>query len=314
MTVSSNIKILGKLKSEKKLFIFLAWCVLFLSILISKKISRHANDGLALCANTVIASVFPFLILTDLILNTSGLENIKKLRCIFERIFKINGYAINAFIIGITCGFPTGVKVAAELYKSEKISKDECERLIGFANNTGPAFIISGIGMGMRQSMSDGIILYVSMLLSAIACGAVFGIGKSYKKAPAENNVKAYDFSSSVKGAAHNTLGICGFVVLFSIITGILSDFIKSDIALSFISPFIEITNSARILSKTSFKYEALSIILTSFAISFSGLSVHLQAYSFLSDTKLSMKKYYVMKLVQGFISSFITVIILFIM
>lgn len=310
MTANGNIKIKEKDKRKRAIFVLSAWCALLFSILISKKISGYANDGLSLCANTVIASVFPFLILTDLILSSDGLENIKVARCLFERIFKVNGYAINAFIIGVSCGFPIGVKVAAELYKNEKISKEECERLIGFVNNTGPAFIISGVGIGMRGSISDGIILYFSMVISAVVVGALFGIRKSYKAIPAEKNAIPFDFSSSVKSAAYNTLSICGFVVLFSIVCGILSDFIKTDIALTLVLPFIEITNATQVLSKMSFIPELLSIALTSFAISFSGLSVHLQASSFLRDAKISMKKYYLMKISQGIISAIVTAVI----
>ena len=66
MTANGNIKIKEKDKRKRAIFVLSAWCALLFSILISKKISGYANDGLSLCANTVIASVFPFLILTYL--------------------------------------------------------------------------------------------------------------------------------------------------------------------------------------------------------------------------------------------------------
>ena len=315
MTAKNNIKMTAykstKEKRRKTFWFFFAWLTLLFSLLISKDIATYVNEALKLCANTVIASVFPFLILTDLISHTAGFQQIKFLRTCFERIFKINGYAINAFIIGITCGFPIGVKVASELYKNKKISKEECQRLIGFSNNTGPAFIIAGIGMGMRASIKDGVILYLSMILSALLVGLIFGRGKSYQKSLVEYSDESYDFSSSVRSAAINTLIVCGFVVLFSVICGTLSDLFKNNIFFSFLVPFIEVTNAASMLAKSSFLPSFITLLLTSFAISFSGISVHLQASSFLSETNISMKKYYIMKLLQGFFSIIFTLIII---
>lgn len=315
MTAKNNINVtLRKQEREKRkktFLFFLTWASLLLSLFISKDITLYVNAGLKLCANTVIASVFPFLILTDLISHTAGFEQIKFLRTAFERIFKINGYAINAFIIGITCGFPIGVKSASELYKNKKISTEECERLIGFANNTGPAFIVAGIGIGMRGSARDGVILYTSMVLSALAVGALFGIGKSYQKSALKRNCESYEFSTSVKNAAANTLTVCGFVVLFSVLCGILSSMLKINVALSLILPFTEITNAALYLAKNKFLPDFISMLLTSFAVSFSGISVHLQAAVFLRGTDICMKKYYLMKLLQGILSAVITLLFL---
>ena len=317
MTEKNNIKYQScdlsiKKKSLSAISFFLAFGLLLFSLVATKDIAHHVTAGLKLCANTVISSVFPFLILTDIISHTSGLEQIKALRSLFEKLFKANGYAIGAFVIGITCGFPIGVKYATEMYKSKKITKEECCRLIGFVNNTGPAFIVSGIGLGMRGNMRDGVIIYVSMVLSAIVVGILFGLGKTYKNTNLNYTKDNYDFSSSVKNAAQNTLSICGFVVLFSVICGILCDFVKNRTVLSIILPFIEVTNASVILANDAVMGESVSLIATSFAVSFSGISVHLQASAFLRNTDISMRKYYLMKLLQGFFSAAITTLILF--
>lgn len=309
MTLSANIKKVGK-RGKRTVALLVCWLVLIFSLLISNSISTYVRAGLELCANTVIASVFPFLILTEMISKTSGLEQIRWLRVAFERLFKINGYAVNAFIIGITCGFPIGAKTAVELYKSDKISNEECQRLIGFANNTGPAFIIAGIGAGMRGSATDGIILYVSMVLSALTVGILFGIGKAYKKTMTESANCKYDFSASVKNAASNTLAVCGFVVLFSVICGIFSSIVKNNTISSLLLPFIEVTNAAAHLSRDIFLPDFINLILTSFAISFSGFSVHFQASAFLRETDIKMKMYYFMKFIQGVLSAFFTAIL----
>lgn len=293
--------------------ILLLTCSVVLSGILSDEISKYAKDGLRLCFGVIIGSVFPFMILTDIITNMANFESIHPLRRIFERIFKINGAAISAFIIGIICGFPIGVKVASELYQNGTISKDEAERLIGFANNTGPAFIISGIGVGMRNSIADGLILYFSMFVSAIISGTIFGIGKTPSELSAENKRANYNFAKSVTGAAQNTVNICGFVVLFSVISGITHIIIKNEFINSVIMVFLEISNCAKNLATTDIYSKAHSLIITSFAVSFSGISVHMQAKSLLLETDISMKTYYKTKLVQGICSAVLTGLLIYI-
>ena len=51
-------------------------------------------------------------------------------RRLFEKLFKINGEGVGAFLLGLICGFPTGVRITKELFENGRISKDEFERLV----------------------------------------------------------------------------------------------------------------------------------------------------------------------------------------
>ena len=133
---------------------------------------------------------------------------------------------------------------------------------------------------------------------------------KDFKKSRANYNSEPYEFSASVKGAAINTLTVCGFVVLFSAVCGIISETVRSDAIFSLLSPFIEVTCASSFLSRSIFLPRFITLLLTSYAISFSGFSVHLQASAFLRGTDISMKKYYCMKLLQGLFSVIFTLIL----
>ena len=284
-----------------------------LSTIFPDRINTFVKEGVYLCGNVIIASVFPFLILTDVIVAFARFENIKPLRKLCTRLFNVNEYAITALMCGLLCGFPIGVKVSADLYKSGCISKDECERLIGFSNNTGPAFLISGIGFGMRGCVVDGVVLYVSMLISSIFAGIIVSIGRKPSSARGIAPSIEYSFSKSVSSSALNTINICAYIVLFSVITGIITTLTGSGPLKCLILPFLEVSNAARTIATSMANTKSLGLILTSFAVSFSGLSVHLQAKSFLKDTDVSMRTYYSTKLLQGLISAAITAIIILI-
>lgn len=300
-SAGKNKKILGSL--------FILAFSAFISVFLSPYITKYTLDGLKLCANTIIGSVFPFMILTDVIVGFARFDLIKWIRLLFERIFNINGYAITAYAVGLICGFPLGVKVGVDLYKGGFISKDECERLIGFSNNTGPAFVIGGVGFGLRGSIKEGLILYFSMFTASVLSGFIIGIGKRCTVAyDVREFSTGYDFTASVKNAASNTLSICAFVVFFSVISGILNLVITNEAIYSLLVSIAEVSNAAKVLARSAYPRN-ISLALTSFAISFSGISVHTQARCFISGTNLSMNRYYVTKTLQGVIATAITLI-----
>lgn len=278
----------------------------FISFNLSPLISDYVFLGLKLCAVSIIGSVFPFLILTDLIVSFSHFERIKPLRLLFEKLFKINGYALSAFLSGVLCGFPIGVKVSSDLYCRGTVSKDEFERLICFSNNTGPAFIISGIGVSMLGNLKTGVVLYFSMLISAILVGVLTGIGKEKSNLDIYPENPDFDFVSSIKNASLNTLNICAFITFFSVISGICAFLIKNTAVYLFLLPFIEIGNASKALSENTLFSPVLTLMLISFAVSFSGISVHAQAKAFIPK-ELRMVKYFLCKLLQGTFSAIIT-------
>ena len=277
--------------------------VLF-SVVLSPKISLFVKEGVRLCFEAIIGSVFPFMIISDVVSHTLNFDSPGIFKNLFEKIFRINGHAISVFLLGAICGFPVGVKLAADLYRRSIITKDECERLIGFSSNMGPAFIISGIGAALCGSIKIGLILYAATLASAIISGFLMGIGKTASKSTLCKEVRHFSLSESIKCASGNTVNICGFIIFFSTVCGLLSTVIKNDFAYALILPFFEISNAVKNVSALTFIPRTAKFIIISFSVSFSGLSIYMQAKSFLSKEKISMKAYLKTKLISAAISS----------
>lgn len=296
------------------LFTFAALIATFIiTLFLSDKISHSVKSGLSLCANVIIPSVFPFIVLSDFLYASLDFSSLKFVGSIFERAFKINRHGLYPFILGIICGFPLGVKCATELYLDGKITRDECERLIGFCNNTGPAFLVCGIGLGLRNNIRDGFVLYFVMIISAILTGIIF----SYKKSPATIDCgtlakKRFSITDSIKNAGLNTLNICSYLVFFACIVGLMRNLLGENHIYLTLIPFLEVGSATSILSKTSLLTNSQSLALSAFAIGFSGFSVHLQAMSFISKTDLSTSRYFAMKLIQGVISYLLILLISF--
>ena len=281
---------------------------LLLTLLLSEEISDSVRGALELCAGVIVPSVFPFIILSDILYYLVDFSGMRGVGRAFERLFKINRAGLYPFVLGILCGFPLGVKCASELYKDGRISKDECERLIGFCNNTGPAFLVGGIGVGLRGSIFDGAALYLSTVISAIAVGIIFSRGATASADKMGMEARArFSVTASVKSAGTGCLNICSYLTFFACIAGIARAVLGEGIPYLCIIPFLEVGGAADILSKSPLLGSTASLALSAFAVGFSGFSVHLQALSYLSDTNVGVGRYFIMKLIQGLIAAALT-------
>ncbi len=282
----------------------IALAVLSFSLYLSPSVSKEISTALKMCAASIIPAVFPFMIISDFMLSYMHFENVGFIRRGFSKLFKINGYAISAFICGALCGFPIGVKIARDFYEYGLISADECERLIGFSNHASPAFVICAVGYGMRGSIRDGVILYTVSLISSLISALFFSKGKT----PSSfflNDIASADFSlsNSIRNAAYSTLGVCSFICFFAAFGGVVGIFIGNDAVLALICAFLEIGTATRLISECSIFSHSISLALSAFAVSFSGMSVHMQSRALLSGSGISMKRYYLMKLLSGVLS-----------
>lgn len=96
-----------------------------------------ARSGLILWATSVIPSLFPFFVATELLSQTSMPYLLGKIFNGFMKpLFNIRGEGSFAFIMGIISGYPVGAKIACNFRQNNILSKEECERLLAFTNNS----------------------------------------------------------------------------------------------------------------------------------------------------------------------------------
>ena len=266
--------------------------------------------GIRLSVYTVIPSVFPFMVLSSMIVGYGVFDRITVLSRPFERLFRVNKNGLCAFLCGILCGFPLGAKCASEAYTQGLLTKDECERLIGFSSNASPAFLILGVG-AMQGSVSEGVFLYAVMLFSAVLVGILLGRKKTPHAAiGAVADPNGFSLTDAVERAGLGTLYICSYLLFFSALIGILQAYVlRAEALCAAVLPFLEIGSAVVFLSGTSL-HPLLRRALIAFAVSFGGLCVHLQASGLLRGTGISMKRYYTAKLLQGLLS-FLLVLLL---
>lgn len=299
------------------------------------------KSGLKLWATSVIPSLFPFFVATELLMHTRLVSQIGiLLNRYMKPIFNVRGEGAFAFIMGIISGYPMGAKLATNFRKNNICYKEECERLLSFTNNSGPLFIIGTVGILMYGNTTIGILLFITHILACITVGFIFRFWKrkettfnaSSKKILGAKQTKKVTFSNlgeilaeSITSSISTVLLIGGFVVIFSSVISILKSSgiihiladcfspilqlfnIDPSFASPLISGFLEITNGINTISNISNKKLSVNLIFTSFLLGFGGVSVLLQVLSITSKSDLSIKPYVYGKLLHGILAAFYT-------
>ena len=288
-------------------------------IIMSDTATGAVSSALGVCVSTVIPSLFPFLVLSSYITASGAADTIGKiLRKPFGAMFGISGELAPAFIIGLISGYPAGAMTAAELVRNKKCDSDSASRALAFCSNTGPAFLIGGIGAGLLGDRRIGIILYIAEIISAVICGILMRKKNTVRECCCKNSITpdvsyASAFVRSVTSAAISMLTICAFIVFFAVISEFLQLFLSriGNIPLTVQAVIVsaaEITAGIRCASETGTVSAAL---ISAFAVGWSGFSVLFQTSAVTEGCGIRMKYYISGKILQSFICPAITFILM---
>lgn len=289
------------------------------------------TSGLSLCAQIIIPALFPFFILSALVIDLGLSQQLgRALGWLMSPLFRLNGNCATALVLGFVGGYPVGAKTALSLYESGQCSPTEAQRMLAFCNNSGPAFILGVIGAGLFQNPSIAFLIYLSHLLACVTVGILF---RFYQKdqgpstAPLAKITKKKflpSFLSAVTSATQSTLHICGFILCFSVIIRLLQitsilptlgQAIESLLSLpqnygaALLTGALELSSGVAVVPQNS----SLSgqIALVSFLLGWAGLSIHCQVLAFLIPSDLSCKTYLLGNFLQGLLAAFYGVLLL---
>jgi len=123
------------------IFFLLSFFVLLLTH--PKECSTFASGGLLLWFEKMIPTLYPFMLLSQILLQTRIANFISySLYPILGKIYSISLYGVFILIMGFLSGFPMGAILVSSLLKEKQISEKEAEFLLSFCNNLGPVFVL----------------------------------------------------------------------------------------------------------------------------------------------------------------------------
>lgn len=308
-------------------FLSIAIITFFLNLKIA---IASAIDGCKLWFNAILPTVLPFSVICNLLIAYDGITLYSKfLGPLICKPLGLSKSCSFPLIASILCGYPLGAKYSSDIYNLGYIDRREYERLINIATNCGPLFILGPVATALFNNIRIGILLLIANYISPFIIGLFLRRKSNYSKPEISNfSFQEKDFGENLKDALskaiNTTLSIGGFIIIFSVIIGVISSNKDFTLLISSIERFfclptnclyglllgsIEITKGCNILATSNLNL-VLKISITSFLCSFSGICIVAQASSFISKDKISISKYTVIKFAQGMISFIITFIL----
>jgi len=283
--------------------------------------AEGGRQGLALCLERVIPSLFPFFVLSSLATALGLAERLgQRLAGLMGRVFHVSGAAALPLAVGLLSGSPAGARCCAELCAAGMLDREEAERLLGFCANLSPGFIVGMAGAGIFGDGLVGLYLWGVHVFSSLLFGVLLGLRRRgadsprgqvrRRSVPAPSPLRA--FPEAVAGAGSAVLTVCAFVVLFSVLLAVLEACGALE-GLAGLLPLPEGQAAAAVrgLLETTAGVSALTaaggksaLVLCAFLLGFSGLSVLCQILAVLGESGLSPRCLLPGKLFQAGVSA----------
>ena len=287
------------MNNYRKLIFSLTASVGFIILFFSdpSSMGEGVRNGLFLCGETVIPSLFPFMILSDFIVR-SKLGNAvgRFFSPLTEKIFKLPGCSACAIIMSLIGGFPVGAKMISQLCEDNSLSASQAKRMLWFCVNSGPAFVVGAVGATMLSNKKCGIILFASQTLAALIIG--FFSRFFAKKNKKEIAVKKYEIDTSVltdsvSCATGAMLNICAWILLFSAFNPFLVKLAEKN----------SVFNAAVVMSEVTggcaYAAEHLPAYLIAPVLCWSGFAVHMQLLPYIKKVGMSLPEFWLSRAVN---------------
>lgn len=296
--------------------------------------AEAARKGIRLCLDLLIPSLFPFFVLSSLVIST-GLASAcaRPLEHLMGPLFGVGSPGAAALGLGLIGGYPVGARTIAQLVQRRECSQKEACRLSRFCNNCGPAFFIGAVGVGVFGEKKAGFLLLGANLAAALLVGIATRVTEGSLLHPCSHPVPSFSFSSlvtefprCVRDGFSATLGVCSYVILFSVLTALteasgllplctdaLSSLFPGEytntLCRSFFIGLMELSTGTTALAEAT--ASSLALPMAAFLLGWGGLSVHCQSLPFWQAAGVPMGPYLRAKFLQGILAAGITSLVL---
>lgn len=260
-----------------------------------------AREGVALCLQTVLPSLFPFFVLSSLLVQSDVPRLLSRAMAgVMYPLFGVSGAGASALILGLLGGYPVGARTVAELYGRGEIAREEAEQLLAFCNNSGPGFFLGVCGTAVFGSARAGMYLYLIHVGAALVTGVLLrrDLGLPRRKAVSRQRAP-FDLPAAVQSSFAAVGSVSAFVIFFMVLLRLLS-LVPALAALpplprAALFGFMEMTNGVNALPATR-----AGFVLCAAIMNWGGLSVQAQTCAMLAGSALSARRCVIGKAVQA--------------
>jgi hypothetical protein len=253
--------------------------LLLLCCLYSPAVSSAVKTGYTLCVEQLIPSLFLYLVLAKLFPIGSKPSRLAAHLPLPAGFFSM-------LLLTITGGFPVGASMVRKAYSDQRLTRKQAKLLSCCLFGCGPGFLLVFVGENLCGSRTIGLLMLLSQILGLLCCLLCYLLLAKNTRCPAAAPKQKTDFFpliSSIQSAVSSMLMICGTVLFFFGIRGLLSQALAAlpPQASELLSGFLEVTSGCAGLHSFS---GTPRLLLLLFFCCFGGICVHLQVYGILGE------------------------------
>lgn len=270
---------------------------LLVLILDSKTALIGAAAGLSLCLKTVIPSLFPFLFLCRILMQSLW-GNVFPAAANICRALGIPSGGESLLIPAFLGGYPAGAQAVADGFREGRLTRQEAEHLLTFCSNAGPAFLF-GMAALLFSRRTNLWALWCIQIVSSLLVGL---FGKHSVQSRITVHSRPLNLTESLKQTIKTMATLCGWILLMRTLIQFLHHwffwYFPATVQV-IMSGILELSNGCCDLSRLP--SESLRFFLCSGFLSFGGICVLLQTASVIGE--LSLIPYVYGKIIQLILS-----------
>lgn len=290
-------------------------------------VTEGARYGLLLWYNSVVPALFPFMVLSGLIVSGGGVSVIMTpFYKILHPLLGLSGNGCYVLISGLLCGCPMGAKTCADFIRENRITLPEGKLLLAICNHPSPMFLLGYVYPFFSSEIRVWeivICVYLPVVILAAAARRIYcpetiaDMDESDKTAASGRRQARKDSSrnmsadETILSAVEILCKIGGYLVLFSILIVFLRYETRLPVPLKLaVTGILEMTTGIRELASTL--HGAPAFCSSVAALTFGGISGLFQTKAVLSvpasgnesTAGLSIRPYFFWKLVHASLSA----------
>lgn len=200
--------------------------LLVLLLVFPQYATAGASDGLLLWFHTVLPTLAPAMICTQMILSTGGVSLLMRpLHPLLGRLFSLSETGSFILLSGMLCGYPLGPALCANALSKHQISEREATRLLAICSYPSPMFLFGYVQANLTRQTPPWVLFLGIYAPSILLAQILDHIGLP------DQRQRTVSFASPAVPESHETLDsilyrVCdtmvligGYLMLFSILT-----------------------------------------------------------------------------------------------
>ena len=242
-----------------------------------ERCAQALQEGLALCGGSLLLSLFPFLIVSTLLIQCPAADVLGLPFYPVARLIGIRAPAAGrVLLIGFLGGFAPAASAAAEAVRTGQLTAKEADALLPACVCSGPSFVILAVGQSMLGSAELGVLLFLAQVAAGYLSAALLArLGEplaSRRTLAVPKEPQLLRLDRIIAQAAQTYVKLCAFVLFFRMLAAGAGEMLPAG-ADVFCAMLLEVCSGCDLAAKSG----RFASMLCCAALSVQGLSVLMQ-------------------------------------